>query len=129
MTEHQLVSSLIVKTNDYTFFHPLKIIFLNMYRKYIFLITFDRHDISKFLMNLEFLIFINITFQFQLYLDFSCHSSPLSQYWSFDWRFGMVHVINYPFTTNIIQQSLIFSIKVFRSWFFYFFRIFLNVFL
>ena len=46
----------------------------------------------------------------------------------FYWRFWIVHVIEVPHPTNTSQQSLIFSLKLFRNWFFYFnnfFKIFL----
>ena len=49
-----------------------------------------------------------------------------SQDWYIYWRFGIFHAIKGPFPTNISQQILMFFPEVFRSWFFYFFRIILE---
>ena len=119
--QHQPVSSLIFQPNDYPIFHTYLYLSLKMYK---------RNFSTNFSMNLEFLIFIMVAWHFQSSLVFFLFFILFFiQYWYFDWRFGVVHVIKEPFTTNISQQSLIFSIEVFRSWVFYFCWILLRDFL
>ena len=78
-------------------------------------------------MNLKFTIFITITRHFQFYLDFILLFFFLfSQSWYFDWRFGIVNLINEYLPTNTSQQIFVLSIELFRSRLFYFFRIFLK---
>ena len=80
-------------------------------------------------MNMEFPIFIIIKGHFKFYFDCFLLFLFQSQSWYFDRRFAIFHVIKEPFTTNISQQSLIFSLEVIRSWFFIslgFFELFLS---
>ena len=84
---------------------------------------FNRHDIFQlFPTKMEFTILVMITCHSKFYLDIFLLFLLFYQSWYFDWKFGIVHFINGPFTNNIIQQSLMFHLQVFRSWIFYFFE-------
>ena len=108
--------SLSVQPNDYPFSHPF---FLNMYKRDSFLSLLIGMEYSIFSNEYGILNLYNNHMQLSIIPWFFLYFSLFCQYKSFDCRFGILHVIKLAFPANISQQSLTFSIEVFRSWFFY----------
>ena len=115
--------------HGYQFYNTWQIIYLNMYKRIIIGITFNRHEIFQlFPINLEFTIFIMTTCNFQFYLDFPVLCLIFINFGLLigGWGFSF-----YLWTIPLQYQSTKFDVlpELFKSWIFYFFRICFEIFL